>query len=619
MWLTSGQDEPGEATKTMIKMTITMTRLAMAALIAYTCASAQAGEAGRPADAKRSVGTTYYVNNLSGGGGSNDNSGTSEKTPWLDFTPVNSHAFKPGDRILLSRGATWNQQMTINDSGTQEHWCEIGAYGSGSRPRIIRGGDANDRGIRLNNLSYWKLTDIEVGNSGVGILAYYDTPRHEGLSFENILVHDCFGIFFLDMPDGPAKDQAVKDRIFLSAGILVTSATPNVVAPEYVLRDIRFDNIEGTHNGDSIAVDPFNGTGHPASAFQGIVLNHLYLHDDDGPNPGGIPDALRFFSASKVTVMNSVLDKECGRWSSRGTAAVFLCNVEDLLIVNSMLTRTRNTGSYDQGAIDYEGWTKGSKIRNNYFGHNAGPGIEFLDIHGEASYSDNHEVSGNVFEGNGWSARGGQAGSGGLHHLGPDVANGVIRDNLCYEPGKPVFHGEFKRFKTENNVAVTRNLYNSMNGFSSAKGSGGWFYQYRPSNGDWQDFGSYDSDRQAWVSGKDRAQAWVGRFEQCASKAEAKVARAWKAPFTGRITIRGRALKSYDGGSVVTVRITHGAQVIWGPHALGANDRNGLETNITSLDVSQGELLRFETTGAAKNSRDAVSWAPTIAYVGAVD
>lgn len=581
----------------------------MAALIVCLCASAQTS------NTKHSTGTTYYIDNRPGMGGDNSNSGISEKSPWFDFTPVNSHAFKPGDRILLARGASWNQQMTINDSGTKDHWCEIGAYGSGDRPKIIRSGDGTERGIRLNNPSYWKISGIEVGNAGVGIMVYYDTRGHEGLSFENIFVHDCFGIFILDMPDGPAKQQAEKDRIFLSAGIIITAAPPSGSTPEYVLRDIRFDNIEGTHNGDSIAVDPYNGGGYPASAFQNVTMNHLYLHDDDGPNPGGIPDALRFFSVKNVTMLNSILDRECGRWSSRGTATVFLCNVENLTFTNNMLIRNQDTKSYDQGAIDFEGWMKDGKIRNNYFGQNAGPGIEFLDIHGDESYSDNHEVQGNAFEGNGWAARGGQAGSGGIHHLGSNSANGVIKDNLFYEPGKPMFHGDFKNFKTENNIASTRKLYNSMNDFSKTAADNTWSYQYQLKNGAWKELNSYDAKRQVWVSGKGRSQEWIGRFEQCATKASTRTARVWKAPFSGRITIRGRALKSYEGGKEASVQITCNEKLIWGSKTIASNDKNGFATDIAAIDVSKGDLIRFESIGAAKSINDAVSWAPTIAYI----
>ncbi|MHB1458889.1 MAG: hypothetical protein ACYC0V_18415, partial [Armatimonadota bacterium] len=417
-----------------------------------------------------------------------------------------------------------------------------------------------------------------------------------------------------DMPEGPAKEQSAKDRIMLSAGILITAAAPDGKSGHF-LRDIRFENIEGTGNGDSIGIDPFNGGGHPAEVFQDVTMNHLYLHEDDGLNPGGIPDALRFFSVKNITVMNSRLDKECGQWSSRGTAAVFLCNLESIMFVNSMFTNTQDTKSYDQGAIDYEGTVKTSWVRNCYFGHNAGPGVEFLDIHGEGSYSDNHEISGNSFEGNGWAALGGQTGTGGIHHLGMDTANGIIRDNLFYEPGKPMFHGEFKNFKLVNNITAARSLYNSMNDFSELKGNNGWSYQYQPEDGAWKEMVSFDAARQVWVAGKGRSQAWIGRFEQCTSKSLPRMARVWKAPFTGRITIRGRALKSYIGGAEALVQITLNEKPILVPQALPVSSRDGIDMNVRAINVTQGDLIRFESIGAAKDVKDAVSWAPTIAYV----
>jgi hypothetical protein len=55
----------------------------------------------------RAEGATYCVNNPPHAGGSDENPGTSEEMPWLDFTPVNGRRLKPGDRTLLARGAMW--------------------------------------------------------------------------------------------------------------------------------------------------------------------------------------------------------------------------------------------------------------------------------------------------------------------------------------------------------------------------------------------------------------------------------------------------------------------------------------------------------------------------------
>lgn len=63
-------------------------------------------------------GSVYYINNQTGSNCDNTSAGVSESAPWCDFTRVNGMTFGPGDRILLARGATWNQQMTINGSGS---------------------------------------------------------------------------------------------------------------------------------------------------------------------------------------------------------------------------------------------------------------------------------------------------------------------------------------------------------------------------------------------------------------------------------------------------------------------------------------------------------------------
>src|SRR5690242_2370654 len=61
---------------------------------------------------------TYYVNNQSGSNCNDSGSGTSSSQPWCTFTPVNNKGtYAAGDQILLARGATWNQQMTVTGSG----------------------------------------------------------------------------------------------------------------------------------------------------------------------------------------------------------------------------------------------------------------------------------------------------------------------------------------------------------------------------------------------------------------------------------------------------------------------------------------------------------------------
>jgi hypothetical protein len=560
--------------------------------------------------------TSYYISNEPGDG-SNAHAGTSEAAAWHDFAPLHQRSLEPGDKVLLKRGCTWNQQLVISNSGTRDAWCELGAYGAGPRPRIIRNGDALERGVRMNNCSFWKVRDLEVGNCGCGILISYDTPGHEGLVLENLFVHDCYGIFVRDMGDGPARRQASLDRIGIASAIYITCGYTELEPGESVLRDVYIDGIEGCHNADSLAIQARrSGRTDVSYPLRDMVLNHLNLHDDDAPNPGGIPDSLRFVGCEHLLLINSSMDKCCGRYTSSGTAMMFMAGVKDLHFVNNSFTRTPDSGSVDQCAIDFEATTREVKIRNNYFGQNAGPGIEFLDIWGAESFSEGHEVSGNAFEENGQSTHGGQDGSGGIHHYGGNFATGVIRDNLVYEPGRPLYHGEFLSFRLENNREVTGPLFHAVHGFGGEQGMGNWRYQTRPMGGTWRHMAQYDGERQAWLEGEPGKVAWISPYELCNPVVDTELARVWEAPRGGPVAVRGRAVKWQPDGAAASVRVTLNGKLLLHEQAVPVGDWAGIEANLDEVEVQAGDLLRFELAGTANNESDAISWAPTVAYVG---
>lgn len=87
------------------------------------------------------VGTDYYIDYISG---SDSNNGTSASTPWRTFDNVNSTDFQPGDTIHLKKGCTWNQELVINDSGTEANPITVETYGTGSKPVIINPSSSED-------------------------------------------------------------------------------------------------------------------------------------------------------------------------------------------------------------------------------------------------------------------------------------------------------------------------------------------------------------------------------------------------------------------------------------------------------------------------------------------
>jgi len=457
------------------------------------------------------------------------------------------------------------------------------------------------------NCSHWAVRDLEFGNCGTGLHITYTEKGHRGLTLERLFVHQCYGIFIRDMGEGPARQLARKDRISIAAGIIITCEPIELEGDEKVLEDVYIADLEGCHNADTLAINPAgpNVRDQVSYSFRNLVLNRLWLHDDDAPNPGGIPDSLRFVRCEHLLLINSRMHRCCGQFTTSGTAMLFLGGIRDQIFVNNTFTETPDSGSVDQCAIDFEATTRNIRIRNTYFGRNAGPGIEFLDIWGETSYSQGHEVSGNAFEDNGHSSRGGQAGAAGIHHHGGNFATGVIRDNLMHEPGRPLLHGEFVKFELTNNLRASQPISSAMNSFNGD----GWSLEAAGADGVWRAAGEYDAARERYSAA---GLGWLSRSEQAALAEGAISARCWTAPRAGTVEVRSRALR-LCGGVDGKVAITLNGKVL-AEGAVAAGCWDGTELNLGALTVAAGDQLRFEDRSAFAGEAGAISWAPIVAY-----
>ncbi|QGQ95203.1 hypothetical protein EHS13_10045 [Paenibacillus psychroresistens] len=595
--------------------------------------------------------TTYYVNNQSGSNCNDTGAGTSTSAPWCTFNRVNAMTFGAGDKILLARGATWNQEMVIAGSGTSVSYAEIGAYGSGNRPKIIRNGATFDKGIKIVNPSYWKISSLEVANASVGIYVYFNTKSHDSLSFNDIYVHDMRGVWAAQTIAYPSNGNhssstddptATSDRIFMSSGILFTTSGFSFTSVEYAVRNVSITNLEGTHNVDSLSVDSYNGYnssdgGDGNNLFQNFTMSNLYFHDDDGhagvayQNAGlGCSDSLRLSGVSNSIVMNSVLKNVAGCHTSAGTAAIFLGRASNIKLINNIITDTADTNSYDQTAVDHEYLTNNIQFIGNYIGRNAGPGVEYLNINsgmGVADHSTNEVENGNTFEGNGLHNKAGtpQVGAGSIfQHGSTAVTSGSLTNNFYNEGSLPFLSGDnISQITATNNINANSGLYNAMNGFSSTQGSGAWTYQYKPSGGSWSNLPYYNAAERNWY------QDTVNPSNQKVSVSElhpgtcaaCDVARVWTAPSAGTISIRGHLLKTdIGGGDGVLARITKNGSRIWPASAdqtITYNDQSGVDSNLDNLIVAAGDLIRFEVGSNSTNSNDTTSWAPSIAYTSA--
>jgi hypothetical protein len=65
---------------------------------------------------------------------------------------------------------------------------------------------------------------------------------------------------------------------------------------------------------------------------------------------------------------------------------------------------------------------------------------------------------------------------------------------------------------------------------------------------------------------------------------------------------------------------SRGVMQIWpaegGRQSIAPTDDAGIGTDVDSIRVAQGDVVRFEVRANGDNAHDAVSWTPSIGYLG---
>ena len=579
------------------------------------------------------AGTTYYVNNASGSGCSDSGAGTSTAAPWCSFTPANAVTFGPGDQLLLDRGDSWNQQLTLHGSGSSASYATLGAYGTGNRPVISRNSATTDLAVDAEDPSYWNYQDLELANAGAGLRVYYDRLSNNGLNFSDIYAHNMGG--FTDSTSNLQCQNT--NRVFLPAGIDITGDLPTFSSTDYALQGVSFTGIEGTHNVDTVSLDFCNGVASTAGGrswqysgtsltsdgqdghtlIRNVTMRQLNLHGDDGDGTsGGCPDGLRLNDVENLLILDSSLDNE-GCATSTGTAAVIVQRSANVRFVNNSITNSPNTGSPDQTGVDLEYQNNGDSWQDNYIGGNAGPGIEFLAIHGSDDHSTGHTVTGNMFANNGGSTPG-QTGS--VFRGGADITPTVTATGNLYNEPSGGFIG-LKDGATTAGLTTSANLpvqsqANAAHDFSSTQGTNNWTYEYSTSGGSaWTPL-TWDATANRWDASGSTAS--IDKYETTpAACTSCLVSRTWTAPSAGTVSVRAQALKAdTSGGDGVGVQILLNSNLLWGRNAISYADQSGQTAALDNVSVAAGDKLRFAVDDGSSTSStgDATSFVPSIGF-----
>jgi hypothetical protein len=298
---------------------------------------------------------TYYIDSVRG---NNANPGTSPDAPWKDFANINGRVLGPGERLLLRRGSVFNQELNVSARGTKDNWAEIGAYGDGPRPIIRRNWDIGDRCVLVRNPDYLRIRSLTVCHAAKGLIVHY-TAGHRGLLIEDCIAHHIEGLYRFNahgIPEWRDRQGPAGDGTGHSAGIAITGAT----ASDLVLRDCEmFQCSSGYYvRGDDVVVD------------------RVYCHDNIVHNTSPHPFLV---SIRRTVLQNSIFDAS-GWHASAGTMGIMLGDPQGLIIRNCHFRNQPDSGSHDEGGVDFEAGGNGCLIDRCTFENNAGAAIEVLGL-----------------------------------------------------------------------------------------------------------------------------------------------------------------------------------------------------------------------------------------------
>jgi len=105
---------------------------------------------------------TYYIDSKSG---NDSNAALTPNTPWKSLSKVNKQIFKPGDRVLFKAGTRYNGVLELKGSGVKGNPITLTSYGVGKKP-LINGWGQKLHTLLLNNLEYWKVSNLAITNTG---------------------------------------------------------------------------------------------------------------------------------------------------------------------------------------------------------------------------------------------------------------------------------------------------------------------------------------------------------------------------------------------------------------------------------------------------------------------
>lgn len=391
-----------------------------------------------PPTATNGQAATYYVDAVRG---DNARAGTSPETAWRDFTPVNGRTLGPGERLLIRRGSVINQELSLSARATAQAWAEVGTYGEGPRPVIRRNGDIDDRCVLIKNPDYLCIRGLAVCYAGKGLIVHYAESGHRGLLIEDCIAHHIEGLYRPNSHGIPEwRDRVGAPGDGGAAGGIAASGS---VGEDIVFRDCEMFQCSSG----------FRFTG------KNVFIDRIFCHDNYAHNTSPHPFLT---SVSRAYLQNSIFDAS-GWHAHAGTMGIMLGGQYGLIIRNCHFLNQPDSGSHDEGGIDFEAGGEGCLIDRCTFRNNAGAAIEMLGL--KSPQTPNVEIAGSRFDRNNVARKLGPSEIfiwGGSRDPAICCSSGLIRDNgYVLEPGVLFF--------TNQAPALTRWALSNNTEYATAK------------------------------------------------------------------------------------------------------------------------------------------------------
>lgn len=361
---------------------------------------------------------TYHVDAETG---DDARDGLTPQTAWKTFRRTVDLTLGPGERLLLKRGSVFHEELVLKAAGAADNWAEIGAYGEGMRPQIRRNRHLNNRCVYIADAAYLAIRDLIVCNAGAGVMVTCASPKSGHVLVERCLAHHIEGTYRFNSHGIPEWwDEPGPEGGARSYGVAVSGGHPNHV----VMRDCESYQCS---SGFSIrGTDTF--------------VNRMFCHDNYAHNTSPHP----YNCASRSWITDCVFDAS-GWHAAAGTMGIMLAGNDGWVIRGCHFLNQPDSGSPDQGGIDFEAQGENCLVDKCVFRNNAGAAIEVLGL--RSPQARNVHIRGCKFDRNNWAYKNGPAE---IQIWGtPDSAaevccsNGRIEENgYVLVPGVPFYINE---------------------------------------------------------------------------------------------------------------------------------------------------------------------------------